>query len=118
VAVLPAVLFVLGTPTHIKVGDVEEALRGVSRVTDVHELHIWSITPGRSVMAAHLSVQADASFADVATVMHEAEDVVCRRFDIHHVTIQVEPDVGNLHCQPCTPSAKQRHEARNQAMPV
>ena len=89
-------------PTHVNVLEIEGALRRIPGVQNVHELHVWSITPGRGVLVVHLAVAPQMTFSDVAKVLATAEEVVCGGYDIHHVTIQVEPDAGNLHCQPCT----------------
>ena len=86
-------------------------LRRIPGVTNVHELHVWSITPGRAVLVVHLAMQASASFTDVANVLESAEETICGNYDIHHVTIQVEPDSGNLHCQPCTFESGRKPEA-------
>jgi divalent metal cation (Fe/Co/Zn/Cd) transporter len=78
---------------------METVLRGIRGVVSVHNLHVWSITPGRGVVVVHLAVPGGLTFAQVARVLEEAEEAICGKYDIHHVTIQVEPDLGNLHCQ-------------------
>ena len=58
-------------------------------VTDVHDLHVWSLTSGVNALSAHV-VRA-------ATVSHDAvlDDVrssILKAFPIIHVTLQVESE--------------------------
>ena len=41
-----------GTPAHINLAAVEEAILNTSGVDDVHDLHIWTITSGREALSA------------------------------------------------------------------
>ena len=36
-----------GTPAHINLAAVEDAILATSGVSDVHDLHVWTITSGR-----------------------------------------------------------------------
>lgn len=84
------VLAVLGqhAPAGIVPAEAESALRGVSDVLDVHDLHLWTLTSGMHVATAHL-VCRDA--ADPTRVLTQAAAVLRERFEIDHATIQVEP---------------------------
>ena len=48
--------------------EVEQALAG-SRVSDVHDLHVWTLTSGMNVATAHLMTDQDA---DPHTVLDNA----------------------------------------------
>ena len=96
------VVLMEGAPTHVNVGQLESALSALPGVVNVHELHVWSITPGRAVLVVHLAMDAQSSFDQASVVLQQAEELICNHHDIHHVTIQVERCSGNLHCQPCT----------------
>ncbi|GGK28534.1 cation efflux system protein [Pilimelia terevasa] len=75
-------------PHHIDVVDVERALRAVRGVADVHDLHVWTLASGMDVASAHLLLESDA---DVAPVLHEAQEMLHDKFHITHPTLQVEP---------------------------
>jgi cobalt-zinc-cadmium efflux system protein len=79
-----------GTPPHINVRSVVEAMHAVKGVADVHELHIWTISSGKEALSAHVTLAAGA--AHRATL--EALQAQLRaQFNITHVTIQIElPD--------------------------
>lgn len=85
------VLLVLGqhAPSDTPPETVAEALAGVPGVTDVHDLHLWTLTSGMNVATAHLMTDAAA---DPHTVLDEASRVMRTRFGVEHATLQVEPD--------------------------
>ncbi|KQZ88452.1 cation transporter [Phycicoccus sp. Root563] len=85
------VLTVLGqhAPTDMAPEDVTTALAAVPGVTDVHDLHVWTLTSGMNVATAHLMTDADT---DAHTVLDQARSVMRTRFGVEHATLQVEPD--------------------------
>ncbi|KAI8801064.1 cation efflux family-domain-containing protein, partial [Cladochytrium replicatum] len=50
-----------GTPTDIDPEQVAADLLKIPGVTDVHDLHIWTLTVGKVALAAHLDVHPDVS---------------------------------------------------------
>jgi cobalt-zinc-cadmium efflux system protein len=45
-----------GTPAHLDLAEIEEAMRRVPGVRRVHDLHVWTLTSGREAMSAHAVV--------------------------------------------------------------
>ena len=76
-----------GTPDHIDLGDVEDALLGVPGVSKIHDLHVWTLTSHRHVLTAHAVIDAGSSDTDALAVIHALAD---ERFGIDHVTVQIE----------------------------
>jgi cobalt-zinc-cadmium efflux system protein len=56
-------------------------------VTDVHDLHVWTITSGMNVVSAHVIVEPDAQ---PAAVLDHLCDCLAGFFDIEHSTFQIE----------------------------
>ncbi|GAB3437077.1 cation diffusion facilitator family transporter [Phycicoccus ginsengisoli] len=85
------VLPVLGqhAPSDMRPDAVAEALAGVPGVTDVHDLHLWTLTSGMNVATAHLMTDGTA---DPHAVLDEASALMRTRFGVEHATLQVEPD--------------------------
>jgi cobalt-zinc-cadmium efflux system protein len=85
------VLVVLGqhAPAGMDPDDVAGALAAVDGVTDVHDLHVWTLTSGMNVATAHLMTAPDV---DAHAVLDEAGRVMRSRFGVEHATLQVEPD--------------------------
>ncbi|GAA4924298.1 cobalt-zinc-cadmium efflux system protein [Stackebrandtia albiflava] len=75
-------------PEHIDVPAVEERLRTVPGVTDVHDLHVWTLTSGMDVASAHLGI---ASGHELGGVLSAARSALHEDFGIDHATLQVEP---------------------------
>lgn len=85
------VLAVLGqhAPSGIDPDQVADRLAAVDGVTDVHDLHLWTLTSGMHVATAHLITQERASSGDV---LAGARAVLQREFQVDHATLQVERD--------------------------
>ncbi|MBI3214613.1 MAG: cation transporter [Mycobacterium sp.] len=85
------------SPTHIDVEELRTALAAVDGVTGVHDLHVWTLVPGKDMATAHLT-----SSADTAKVLDDARAVLAAR-GLAHATVQVEPP-------DCAPDCEQRTE--------
>lgn len=74
-------------PADIDPGDVHSALAEMAGVSRVHDLHIWPMSTTEIALTCHLVIPAGAP-GD--SFLHEASDMLHRRFRIAHATIQVE----------------------------
>lgn len=77
-----------GTPSDVNIEALRTRLSAIHGVTDVHDLHVWSLSSGVNAMSAHV-VRADGAVSD--EVLRRARECVVQGFPIGHVTIQVEP---------------------------
>jgi cobalt-zinc-cadmium efflux system protein len=73
------------SPSHIDVEELRDALAAVDGVTGVHDLHVWTLAPGKDMVTAHLTSRSDS-----ARVLHDAQQLLNAR-GLGHTTIQVEP---------------------------
>jgi cobalt-zinc-cadmium efflux system protein len=80
------------SPTHIDVEELRTALGNVDGVTEVHDLHVWTLVPGKDMVTAHLT-----SSRDSAGVLDDARAVLTAR-GLDHATVQVEPPDGAGDC--------------------
>jgi cobalt-zinc-cadmium efflux system protein len=79
-----------GTPAHINLAAVEDAILATSGVNDVHDLHVWTITSGRDALSAHVIHSVSISQPDL---LKELRTKLHDRFGVDHLTIQMEtPD--------------------------
>ena len=79
-----------GTPAHINLAAVEDAILETEGVSNVHDLHVWTITSGREALSAHVihaySISQPNLLKELRTKLHD-------RFGVDHLTIQMEtPD--------------------------
>lgn len=76
-----------GTPAHINLAAVEDAILATRGVADVHDLHVWTITSGREALSAHVihvdSISQPDLLRELRTKLHD-------RFGVDHLTIQME----------------------------
>ena len=76
-----------GTPSHINLKAVEEAIRQTENVTDVHDLHVWTIASGMEALSVHIIYDKTVSQAELLkTIRAKLHD----KFGIDHLTIQME----------------------------
>lgn len=80
-----------GTPADVNLAALREAIKDVSGVADVHDLHVWSLTSGVNAMSVH-AVLSDHGLHD--EVLAAVQKKVTSEFKIAHATVQVE-------CQGC-----------------
>ncbi len=86
-----------GSPAHVNVDDVVKAMMGVPGVKDVHDLHVWSITPQMHALSCHVLID-DLSISQGANIIGKLNELLSRKFDIGHSTMQLE-------CVGCEPNS-------------
>ncbi|MET3666677.1 cation diffusion facilitator family transporter [Caulobacter sp. 1776] len=83
-------------PRGIDTGKVREWLAHRPGVTEVHDLHIWAMSTTETALTAHV---VRALGADHDAFLHETCGQLASRFNIGHVTIQVETSGGAHGCR-------------------
>ena len=76
-----------GVPSHVDMTLLQAALEAVDGIAEVHDLHVWTLTTGRHALSAHAVV---AGTRGHDAVLDGLMDVCRSRFEIDHVTIQIE----------------------------
>ncbi|MDD5264200.1 MAG: cation diffusion facilitator family transporter [Candidatus Bipolaricaulis sp.] len=87
------VILLQGVPDTLKVGEVEDAIRAVPGICDVHHTHVWSQDGTSHVLTTHAVVENADSYADVAALRRRVKDEL-KRFGILHSTIEFESRTG------------------------
>ncbi|KAI8092815.1 cation efflux family-domain-containing protein [Halteromyces radiatus] len=112
------VVLMEGVPHHLDVEKLETSLLGLKRVIGVHDLHIWTLSPGKMALSVHLTVNplvntatsslhSDSSGSSSHTMMAEvnhdnrvlveAQSLIYDLYGVHHSTIQIETNAtGSL----------------------
>jgi cobalt-zinc-cadmium efflux system protein len=80
------------SPEGLDVGDVGRTLSEHPHVTDVHDLHVWTISSDLPALSAHVLVHKGA---DCHEIRRQLERLVHDRFGIDHTTLQVDHDHRN-----------------------
>ncbi|TLM82143.1 cation transporter [Pseudarthrobacter sp. NamE2] len=92
------------SPKGVEVQMIREHILSVDGVTDVHDIHIWTITSGVPVFSAHVVVEDGVLNARGADQLLD-KLITClgSHFDTDHCTFQLEP------------ASHSEHEARQHA---
>lgn len=75
------------TPKDVDITHVREHILGAPGVTDVHDLHIWSITSGMNLVSAHVVVENGER---PERVLDALSNCLSDHFDMEHSTFQLE----------------------------
>jgi cobalt-zinc-cadmium efflux system protein len=79
-----------GTPVYIDLNELENAIKNVVGVREVHDLHVWTVTSGFEAVSAHVLVENCESMQDSERVLSAVRLLIHDRFGIDHATIQIE----------------------------
>src|SRR4030065_1283708 len=100
------------TPVHVDITEMVNALNQVPEVKDVHDVHVWSISPELHAMSCHVLID-DLSTVQAASIRQKIEDVLQERFHIKHTTLQMECQQCASNDILCTLTYGQGHKADN-----
>jgi cobalt-zinc-cadmium efflux system protein len=79
-----------GSPRNVDLDAIRSHILDTGGVTGFHDLHVWNLTSGMSVMSVHVAVREGIS---QQAVLEELCSCLADHFDIEHCTIQIEqPD--------------------------
>lgn len=74
-------------PAGIDYARVGNTLAAIDGIVSVHDLHVWSMVPGRSALSAHVLV---SDIERWPVILHQARHQLRRVFGIDHITLQPE----------------------------
>jgi len=94
-------------PPGLEVDVIGRAMAASDGVREVHDLHVWTVTSGFAALSAHVIVRAGA---DHDRVLHDLQSLLRGRFDLRHVTLQIDREysptllpVHRLGCEQAAP---------------
>lgn len=76
-------------PGNLSVEAIATAARSVASVTDVHDIHVWSVCPTLVCMSAHVRV-SEMSVRDSMAIVARLKRTMEERFGILHAVFEVE----------------------------
>lgn len=77
-----------GVPGGVGIAEISTAICARPGVASIHDLHVWSISSGKTSLSVHV-VGSDATSTWPALVS-SVRDMLAKDFEIHHTTVQVE----------------------------
>lgn len=72
-------------PPHLPVAAVREAILGFEGITDVHDLHVWTLGAGHDAITTHVRAKTTDP-----TIARRLSHALREAFDTEYVTVQVE----------------------------
>ena len=84
-----------GTPDHVDVYNLCHQIEDLEGVTVIHDVHVWTLAPGYDALTAHVLVDPERE-GDSAKLLHEIQEIAYNKFNIQHITVQVESTA--THC--------------------
>ncbi len=82
-------ILIEGMPSGIRASQIVDAMLQVQGVQGVHDLHVWTISPGFVALSAHV-VLADQALSQAQSIMENLKRILSSKFGIEHTTIQFE----------------------------
>jgi len=73
------------TPDEVDHAKLEEEIKQIEGVEDVHDLHVWALTSGKNVCSAHITSH------NPFKTLKRVQKALIETHGMMHVTIQVEP---------------------------
>ena len=87
-------------PRHIKLREVEEAMKGVEGVLEIHDLHVWTITSRMYALTAHVRLRENLPISETEGLAKRLQAMLDERWEINHATFQFEVGPGEaLRCE-------------------
>ena len=78
-------------PSHIDIDTVTAEIAQVKGVREAYHIHIWAITSGVYSMSAHVLID-DQLISGCRNIVDEIRELLSKKFNILHSTIQLECD--------------------------
>lgn len=91
------VILLQGVPDSVQIAKVEDAIRAVPGICDVHHTHVWSQDGVHHVLTTHAVIADADSYERVAALRRRVKEEV-KAFGIHHATIEFESREGPSCC--------------------
>lgn len=92
-----------GVPGHLDLAIVGRAMAAVPGVRGIHDLHIWTLSSGHVALSAHVDLD---TLEEWSGLLGRLRQLLAERFEIHHVTLQPEPQAWVVHRMPYDPARR------------
>lgn len=78
-----------GTPEHIDLRELCNALQAEQGVALIHDIHVWTLAPGSEPLTAHVLVDPDYE-GELDPLLRRLRKIVGQDFGIGHITMQLD----------------------------
>lgn len=85
-----------GVPPHLNYNEISDAINQIEHVTSLHDLHIWTLSSGKVILTAHVTVNDLNSWVNA---LMQIQQLLREKYQIDHITIQAEPSDALINCE-------------------
>lgn len=82
-------VFLMATPSDTPISKIEEEIKNIPNVQDVHHSHLWSLDGEQHVFTTHVVVENTISASQIDSVKKQIKEMV-KNYGIFEATIEVE----------------------------
>ena len=98
-------------PDSIDVGQLGRTVcEEIPEVTELHDVHLWSLTADAQVFSAHVQLRSDCTLGQVGEVLNRIKQLLHDRYGIEHMTLEPEL-VGCVDAEVCVNPIEQSESA-------
>lgn len=76
-------------PKDIPIDDLKQSIKQIDKVTDVTDIHVWSLSKETPALTAHVCV-AERDLKKCEEILHKIQHLLKDKYNIAHSTIQFE----------------------------
>jgi len=84
-------IFMEGTPHEIKLSSILDQLKKIEGISDVHDLHVWTLTSNVFAMSVHIKIK-DEFVLQSGVLLRKINEMMKDEFGINHCTTQIESE--------------------------
>ncbi|HIP48866.1 MAG TPA: cation transporter [Lutibacter sp.] len=83
-------ILMLFAPDHIIIKDVEKAILEISKIRNIHHVHVWQLNDHTIHFEAHIEFKKDVKLSEFDIICAKIEHLLAHKFEIHHSNLQPE----------------------------
>ena len=80
------------TPANINLIDIKSSLEEIKEVSNLHHVHVWQLDEKNIFFEGHVDLIENFTIKEIELIQKKIKDILYRKYDINHVTIQAEFD--------------------------
>ncbi len=77
------------TPSHISLPELENGLKKIDLVDDIHHLHIWNLNESQTLLECHVRID-ESNMQYIERIKKAIKDFLSASYNIHHSTLEFE----------------------------
>lgn len=77
------------TPGHISLPELENGLKKIDLVEDIHHLHIWNLNESQTLLECHVRID-ESNMHCIERIKKAIKDFLSASYNIHHSTLEFE----------------------------